>query len=1221
MVKLVTSPLPVLRAIAHDSPSTIQTVASTASSIGPSHPHPPPTPSTNSSMVQSTPSTTQPTPSIDIIDTPSITSTITPAIATIVTHSSTPIVGSRLESLCLVNNVQVPVLFDTGSPTSLISRDLVRKHNWSTYSVKPLKWKGAIPGSTSLSTHAVCCTLLPAGSAGPITFSAYVSPDLSEQLIIGNPILSSHPSLLSSSKSTTQPSPVPGVSAIDTLVEDNSTLIDLYQDTIEEVFVVSLSATHPSSTFHLLPAAFQSEFSQTVSDVLPPHSGEPTYTHQITLKEGGKPPRLHPYRMTPKLEKECKLIIDDLLKKDFITDSKSPVSSPVLLVKKKDGTYRMVIDYRQLNNITIKDPFPLPRIDDLMAKIGDCSIFSTLDLHSGYYQIPMEPDSQPLTAFSTPFGHYEYKVMPFGLCNAPATFSRYMSQLLSDLPHVFVYLDDILIASRDTESHLQHLRSVLTRLKEAGLVCKSKKCVFLQESCEFLGFTIGKNGFSVQENKVKAVRDLPMPTTVKSCQSFMGLINYFRSFIPECSQLAKPLFDFISGKSSWTPEQVSAVKTLKDKLCNAPTLVPFVPGQKYRLTTDASYVAIGSVLERLHDNGQLFGVIGYFSKSVNNTQRNYPPGEIELLAIFESLEHFRYYLHGNHFILRTDHISLLSYRNKTEPSGRIARWLQKLAEYDFEIEHIKGKLNVVADALSRPCEVDVIQVFPLSELSTVNPIDWSSAWKKDPWSAAAMIKLGATNSTNISAANKSLFNKYLKKFKFSKKALERYTFSDGLLKYEDRICVPQTQRLNLLHTYHDSLLHGGHFGEVTTINKLLPLYYWPSMTKDIRKFVQTCLQCQLMKRYRHQANGPLHPLPVPEGRWIDISVDFITGLPTTKNGFDMIMVVCDRFSKRIHLIATKKTATSTDVIRLWYRYIFSYHGFPRTIVSDRDIRFTSGGYKELTERLGIKLLMSSSNHPQTAGQTESSNKTIGRLLRTFCSTDYDCWDIFLPHLEFVYNSTYQRAIRASPFEVDLGYIPNEPLLGTHNELDARRSAPVDMVKHLKAITLRTQDFLKHQQEAMENQVNPSRNLETFTVGDMVLLHRDAYFTGGRYLKIQPIFLGPFKIVKINENTCELDLPSSFRKHRTINIEHIKKFNNDPSRYPRELPNTPQEKILRAPEIISVVGYDLQDQFYYCKMQDVNPELVCCYNVAEFNTLPSSRRNSLLQNFKQLEGQV
>lgn len=1212
-----------------DKPEMIHVCAST---VSPPQPTTHTTPTTTTSSLDSSTLTSSPsllsstttTPSLihsfPIIDVVSPSSSISPAaVSTITTSTPHPIIGSRLEANCSVNNVTVPVLFDTGSPTSLVSSTLVHNHHWPTYPVKPLTWKGALPGSTSLATHAVLCSLHSTTTSSPITFSAYVSPDLTDQLIVGNPILTKYPQLLSIPPLSTYTTSI--ITAIDTLSDTNSTIIDLYKDDIEEVFVLTVTHTDTSSSFHLLPPDFQTEFASTVSDTLPPHSGATTYTHDIQLKEGGRPPRLHPYRMTPKLERECRQIIQDLLDKGFISDSKSPVSSPVLLVKKKDGTYRMVIDYRELNKITVKDPFPLPRIDDLMAKVGDCSIFTTLDLHSGYHQIPLEPDAQYLTAFSTPFGHYEYKVMPFGLCNAPATFSRYMSQLLSDLPNVFVYLDDILIASTDKESHLKHLRSVLSRLKDEGLVCKRKKCHFLQESCEFLGFTISKNGFSVQKDKVKAVQNLPLPTTKKACQSFMGMINYFRSYIPDCSKIAKPLFDFINEKCSWSDEHTAAVNILKEKLCNAPTLVPFVPGKKYRLTTDASFVAIGSVLERLNDDGSLFGVIGYFSKSVNSTQRNYPIGEIELLAIIESLIHFRYYLHGHKFTLRTDHISLLSYRNKTEPSKRVARWLDTLAEYDFELEHIKGKQNVVADALSRPNEVGAIQIFPLSELSTVNPVDWSDDWKKDPWSAAVLVHLGVTMSTNIDAGDKSLFNKYLKRLKFSKKATERYSYTGGILRYESRICVPRNQRRQLLQIYHDSLLHGGHFGEFTTINKLLPLYYWPSMTTDIKQFVKTCLQCQLMKNYRRRTNGELNPLPVAEGRWLDVSVDFITGLPITSQGHDMIMVVTDRFSKRAHFIAANKTLTSVGVIRLWYRFIFCYHGFPRTIVSDRDIRFTSGWYDELTKRLGIKLLMSSTNHPQTDGQTESVNKTLGRLLRSYCSMDHNSWDIYLPHIEFVYNSTYQRSIKAAPFEVDLGYIPNEPLLGTHNELDARNFNAVEMAKHLKAITLRTQDFLKQHQESMESQVNSSRQIQHFEVGNLVLLHRDAYFTGGRYLKIQPIYLGPFKIVKVFGNTVELDLPSSFKKHRVINIEHIKPFHQDKSRYPKEIPNTSLERINRAGEIISVVGYDIESQQYYCKMQDVDPQLVCPYSVAEFNTLPSSRRNSLLANFNQLEGQV
>ncbi|CCH60644.1 hypothetical protein TBLA_0D01360 [Henningerozyma blattae CBS 6284] len=722
---------------------------------------------------------------------------------------------------------------------------------------------------------------------------------------------------------------------------------------------------------------------------------------------------------------------------------------------------------------------------------------------------------------------------------------------------------------------------------------------------------------------------MPTLNTIKSAQSFLGMVNYYRNFIPQCSLLSKPIIEFISKKCDWSKKQDQAVITLKQKLCSAPVLVPFIPGDEYRLSTDASTIALGGVLERL---GQLVGVIGYFSKT---TQAHYPVGEIELLSIIQNLQHFKYYLHGHHFILRTDHISLLAYRNKKEPSARISRWLDFLAEFDFTLEYIKGSLNHVADALSRPAtkneittnevsKVAIIEkiedptlVFPINSIERITPVDWYEDWIQDPWSAAVLVHLGLIQDVKINPIDKSLFDKYIKKLKLSKKAMARYKFDDQILYYDDRVCVPCSRRTELLNIYHDNILHGGHFGEVTTINKICPNYYWPSMTVDIRTYIKGCLQCQIMKKFRPKKDGQLEPLDIPQGRWLELSIDFVTGLPTTQSQNDMIMVVVDRFSKRAHFIATQISLGSVGTLDLFYRFIFAYHGFPRTIASDRDIRFTSSFYKEVTERLGIKLLLSSSNHPQTDGQTESVNKTLGRLLRSYCSQDQDNWGHFLPQVEFVYNSTFQRSIRASPFEVDLGYIPNEPLLDIGNELLARNLSAVDLSKTIKAISLRTTDFLKQSQEDMESHANETRTVNDYKLGEYVLLHRDAYFTGGRYLKIQPIFLGPFKIVKIGKITIELDLPSSFKKHRVINIKWIKEFVLDKDRYPKSLPRTSIERIQRAQEIIAVIGYDVESHEYYCKMKDVDPTLTCTYSLEEFNKLTSSKKSSLLNNFNTL----
>lgn len=743
--------------------------------------------------------------------------------------------------------------------------------------------------------------------------------------------------------------------------------------------------------------------------------------------------------------------------------------------------------------------------------------------------------------------------------------------------------------------------------------------LLLQPKLSFLGFTISSAGFSVQEDKVRAIQELPMPSSIKSAQSFCGMVNYYRSLIPDCSKIARPIFEYISKRVDWSKPQNDAVLTLKKLLSTPPILVPFEPGDKYVLTTDASYAAIGSVLERYSkETGEQIGVIGYFSKTVTETQSRYHIGELELLAIIKSLEHFRYFLHGHKFFLRTDHSSLLSYKNKSELSQRLARWLQYLEEYDFDIEHVKDKNNAVADALSRPQEVNVIEICPLSTVDTVNPKDWYPLLLQDPWSAAVVVSLGMTGSVNVSTRDKSLYHKYVKRIKYSTKARERYKFDDNILYYEDRVCVPHMQQIPLLQLYHDSFLQGGHFGETATINKLCPLYYWPSMSKSIKAFINSCLQCQLMKRYRPKVNGTLQPLDIPTGRWLDVSMDFVTGIPTSRQGTDMIMVVVDRFSKRAHFVAIQKAYGSTAVTRALFRFIFCYHGFPRTIVSDRDIQFQSSYYNELTQRLHIKLLKSTTNHPQTDGQIEAVNKSLNRLLRTFCHNDQAVWDLFLPHIEYVYNSTPQTAIGAAPFEVDLGFVPNEPLLDAGNAASARNDTAVELTKKLAAITLRTRDFLHERQEAMQSQENPSRQEVNFTVGDYVLLDRDYYFNGGRYIKILPIYLGPFRIVKLpGTNTVELDLPSSFKKHRIINVKNIKPFTNDPSLYPKDLPATSRERVLRLPEIITVTGYDIDSQNYYCKMQDVNPELTAEYSLSEFNQLPDDRRSSLLSNFRNM----
>ncbi|SSD61661.1 related to Transposon Ty3-G Gag-Pol polyprotein [Saccharomycodes ludwigii] len=1108
------------------------------------------------------------------------------------------------------------VLLDTGSPTTFVNRSVVSELKLETYSAPPFTFYGAVSAETA--TSSVATSIVMSIENIKYKFDAYVTAAVSQKIIIGDPVLRSYPKLLHL-RETVEPEnvlvPYDSILPIDYV--DNPSRYFKEED---EIFVISVSESPKKdcNTFELLPKSLRLKYKSTVSNELCPSKiQDRKVEHEIVLAPDGRLPRISPYRLTPKNESIVNDLINDLLEKNFITPSKSPCSSPIVLVKKKDNSYRMCVDYRKLNAITVKDPFPLPRIDSLLSRIGKATIFSTLDLHSGYHQIPVRSEDQYKTAFVTPTAKYEYKVMPFGLVNAPSTFARYMAELFRDLVFVGVYLDDILVFSKSKEEHLNHLDVVLDRLKSEGLIAKLKKCHFLQSSVEFLGYQISAGKIEPLQGKTDAICAFPTPRSVKEAQRFLGMVNYYRRFIKGCSIIARPINTFISGEATWGVTQDKALKSLKRALQEQPVLIPFDVTASYRLTTDACKYGVGAVLEELDENKNPVGTVSYFSKSLQGAQQRYPAGELELLGIISALEHFKYLLHGKRFVLRTDHISLLSLKTTKEPGTRIARWLDTLSEYDFELQYVKGHDNVVADAISRaPYEINVID-----ELVSIDPCEWKNDYEEDPYCAALLVSLNPDEylgKIRVSKADTSYFNKIIKRYRLSNAFRKMIRLEEDLLYWKDRYIVPRSKVQLVLNTYHDHGLFGGHFGYNVTLQKVTESYYWPRQDHEVQKYVASCPNCQVFKFHRNRQYGLLKPLEVPEGRWTDISIDFVSGLPPTVSGKDMILVVVDRFSKRAHFVACNKELSQEYTINLLFQFVFCYHGFPKRIVSDRDVRFTGNAYRELTERLGIKLCMSSSNHPESDGQSERTIKTLTQLLRSYAGLEQGRWDVLLPQVEFVYNSTYHSAVKAAPFLVDLGYVPNEPLLDSTSLTAARNFSAVDLIQSLRAITLRTKDFLKENQVNMEVAVNPGRREEKFAVGDYVLVHRDAYFTGGRYIKLQPIFLGPFKIVKvINENAYEVDLPKTSKKHRVINVRWIKKYQFDSERYVKELPRSETELRNRLENISSVIGFAPSEGIVYCKFAHVDPRLTAAVPLKMFKSLPLLRRRSLINNFEQL----
>ena len=400
--------------------------------------------------------------------------------------------------------------------------------------------------------------------------------------------------------------------------------------------------------------------------------------------------------------------LDELVANGRVEQSQSPWSSPVVLARKHDGTYRMCIDFRRLNQYTQKDAISLPRTDDVLEALGGAQWFSCLDLASGYWQMPVKEEDKPKTAFSTHRGQFQWRVMPFGLTNGPASFTRLMNLALSGLTwtHCLVYLDDIIIWGSTFEEHLHRLRLVFDRIQAAGLKLKPTKCQFLKREVTFLGHVVSGGGIRTNPEKVKAVETWPTPLDVKELHSFLGLASYYRRFIAGFSIIAEPLYKLCRKDTPfhWQQEQQSAFEELKHRLVSAPVLAypDFNVGAgSFILDTDASqHLGIGAVLSQLQPDGTE-RVIAYGSRSLNEHERNYCTTRLEMLALVTYVDHFRYYLLGRRFCLRTDHHSLTWLMSFKEPQGQVARWLERLQEYDYTIEHRPGRQHGNADALSR----------------------------------------------------------------------------------------------------------------------------------------------------------------------------------------------------------------------------------------------------------------------------------------------------------------------------------------------------------------------------------------------------------------------------------------------------------------------------------------------------------------------------------------
>lgn len=1146
-----------------------------------------------------------------------------------------PLIGTQRVTMLYSASTQIPALLDTGAASSFITFELADTLHLPIYTADtPINVKGAFSTNTNTASSIAEMSFTIRGCTKEFTISLYVVDSIgSHKLIIGNPILQQFPELLT---------PVCLIDTID---------CDSYFDDVESTYVIdTYLCDHCVSPDAILIAAMSSEvnphqlaidtilkeYPLAIADELPQPTSTSAYRHSIELLPDAPLPKSNPFTLSLTEEAEVTSQIDKLLELGHIVPSTSPLASPVLLVKKKDGTYRMVIDYRKLNKATVDDPFPIPLISTLFAKLGNASIFSKLDLLSGYHQVQMNPSDAYKTAFVTNNGKYHFKVMPFGLKNAPACFSRMMADIFRSCPFVLVYLDDILIFSNSPTEHLEHVKFVLDTLTTNGLVAKKSKCEFFTDSTEFLGCTISENKITPAESKISSVKNFVVPTTTKETKSFLGLINYVRKFIPNCSQLSAPLVDFECGRvPTMGPEQLKSFRALQEAITSVPVLTTFKPDVRIRLTTDASIKGVGGYLEHIDENNKTLGIIGYFSSALTKHEKNYPVRELELLGVVRSLEHFRYYLLGRKFVLRTDHQSLMSLKNlEKPPSGRLIRHLDKLAEYGYDIQYLKGTENVVADPLSRLVDytVETPPVYALYAaqqsdnavpVHTAPPFFDSSTWHRhystDPYCAAYFTITDENFVPDPQMLPDPNYKRFLKQFQRSQTALEHFSEINGLLHHKGRLVTPHQEFATLTKAFHSHDIYGGHFATTKTMLKLQN-YYFVGKEKYVKKFIKECPNCQITKDTTNIARyGLIKPLKTATSRWTDISMDFITGLSTTPSGYDAILLICCRFTKRIILIPAKKTWNAIDTWNAIYNQVILVHGLIKTIVSDRDIRLTASWFREMCDSFKIKQLFSTTNHPQTDGQSERSIRTVIDSLRASHFDHHADWDTHLKEVEFAYNNTHHSSINMTPAFADLGYELGTPDVHLSNALDSRSDNARDHARHIKAIKLQLKDAIEETRVRMQSSNKAASKIEMkLKVGSLVLIHKDAYYTSTAATKFAPLFIGPFKVVEaLNDNAYVIDIPTQLtKKHRTFNVNRLKAYYHS-DKFVKMPPKSPAEANSRANEIFTIVGISMKYEHVLAKFKDVDPSVSIPVSFSAFFSLRRGRCESLLRNLRNL----
>lgn len=968
---------------------------------------------------------------------------------------------------------------------------------------------------------------------------------------------------------------------------------------------ISAPIAMPSQPETVVPSCYQDYaylFDPVRAERLPPL--RPGFDMKIELIPGVRLVSESHRRYSPQRQAILEDYVAEGLRKGYLEKCMPKFTSPMTFVAKSNGSLRPCMDTRVLNAATVKHPYPTPDISVLLDNLSGSTIFTKFDLTNAFWQLRMDPASADLTAFSCNGVTYRHNVCAFGLTAAPAYFQRFIAHVLEPLKFCADgFFDDIIIFSRSESEHVTHVRAVLEQFAKFDLYLSPKKCLFHQDTVTFLGVQVSADGISVDPSKVSAVVNWPRPTTVKNIQEFLGFANFMRRSIQNFSGIVRPLTRLTRKDTPfvWSVSCEQAFERIKAAIVSAPVLVFPDCSRPFEVFTDASDIAIGAVLvQRGTDNKR--HPVAFMSRSLSDTESRWTTFDQELLAIVEAMTKWRHYVQGVFTtIVWSDHANLVWFTKSRELTDREARWSEILAEFNFEIRHISGVRNRVADALSRsasgatahhheprPLLDPSILVAPAlriddNDFGTSSDFDDSADSDDDDDSdhvdhnnhasqddqdddsddiehtldseaSDSFDELDVLHSELLDvpelpddlADNTKLFADIRAATANDPEAADLdgkrgYALRNGLLRRHGRIFVPKPLRTRILFLRHDAPL-AGHGGVRKTLELVTREFTWPGIVSLVTKYVSSCDLCQRAKTPRHASYGPLMPIPAPERPFSDWSVDFITDLPRDGR-CDSIMVCIDRLTRLAHFVPTTKTVRAADAAQLFMDNIVRHHGLPDRILSDRGPQFVAKLWKSMWSSLNVDLALSSAYHAQGNGLVERVNANIEVYLRMFVN-DAQHWLSHLSAAEFVYNNTVHSALKTSPFFAAYGRHPRMDVeVPPEASSDERAARLVDQHRRLRSNIAAANERYARAADRHRH-ANPP-----LSVGQKVWLLRRNIKSDRPVAKLDFVRVGPYEITKVvNANAYRLDLPDSSLRSRTFHVSLLEVFK------PNELPD-------------------------------------------------------------------